>query len=250
MDANGNIEMIDYEKLKLASELSNKNDGEIYYAYQNKDGVFIQWVSLDQLILELESLIKPKPKYKVGDIVFYRNDLGIRSFRIDEINEDGELWYINRNNEGDYGDNEGSFDQYQESDLFPTRQALIEHQIQHWQNQLEDELEQHVSSYCEPLPAPQGIEACQKRYDHLFVRGKCYDCGFEEPDIQSNQSQVDVDRCQHEYESLICVDDSRIFRCLKCQQLKPVDCQHESDGLCYTSYPSHNKCVKCGDFYR
>lgn len=32
-------------------------------------------------------------------------------------------------------------------------------------------------------------------------------------------------------------------------QAKDV-CQHESDGMMYTSYPSKNKCIKCGEFYR
>lgn len=27
-------------------------------------------------------------------------------------------------------------------------------------------------------------------------------------------------------------------------------CNHESDGMCYTSNPPKNKCKKCGKFYR
>ena len=27
-------------------------------------------------------------------------------------------------------------------------------------------------------------------------------------------------------------------------------CHHEHDGMIYTSNPSQNKCVKCGEFYR
>ena len=73
-------------------------------------------------LIDKHKLTNPEPKYKVGSVVFFRNDLGIRSFRIDEIIDDGEVWYINRNHEGDYLDREGSFDQYSESELFPTRQ--------------------------------------------------------------------------------------------------------------------------------
>tara|TARA_R110000868_G_C10693842_1_gene748595 strand:+ start:233 stop:508 length:276 start_codon:yes stop_codon:yes gene_type:complete len=40
-------------------------------------------------------------------------------------------------------------------------------------------------------------------------------------DIQINQSQDDIDRCQHEH-----------------------------DGMIYTSNPPQNKCIKCGEFYR
>ena len=28
------------------------------------------------------------------------------------------------------------------------------------------------------------------------------------------------------------------------------ECQHESDGNCYTSYPATLKCKKCGEFYK
>lgn len=27
-------------------------------------------------------------------------------------------------------------------------------------------------------------------------------------------------------------------------------CKHESDGMCCTSEPPQNKCIKCGEFYR
>lgn len=28
-----------------------------------------------------------------------------------------------------------------------------------------------------------------------------------------------------------------------------IDCQHESDGNIYTSWPAQFKCIKCGEFY-
>ena len=44
-------------------------------------------------------------------------------------------------------------------------------------------------------------------------------CG-DENDIQINQHQVDIDRCQH-----------------------------ENDGMVYCSNPPKYKCLKCGEFY-
>jgi hypothetical protein len=46
-------------------------------------------------------------------------------------------------------------------------------------------------------------------------------CDKHRPDIQMNHSQDDVNRCQHEH-----------------------------DGMIYTSNPPQNKCIKCGEFYR
>lgn len=58
--------MIDYDKLKLVYELCEKTSIEISYAYKNKDSEFVAWVTLDQLLLELEELSQPEPKYKTG----------------------------------------------------------------------------------------------------------------------------------------------------------------------------------------
>lgn len=178
--------MIDYEKL-------GRLDGEELENYLN--GLVKYWedkVKETKELIAKHKLTKPEPKYKIGSVVFYRNDLRTSSFRIDEIIEDGELWYINRNDEGDCGDDEGNFDQYLESDLFPSRQALIEHQLQYWRAGLEDELEQHVSPYCEPFSTCckkcneefskcecNFKSECQPKHDHLWVRGKCHDCGAE-----------------------------------------------------------------------
>ena len=73
-----------------------------------------------------------------------------------------------------------------------------------------DELEQDVSPYCEPR-LPNSNECLSRRY-HLFVRGKCFDCGIEKED------------CQHEF----------------------------TDDKYWLNHPDDARrvCIKCGEFYR
>ncbi len=47
------------------------------------------------------------------------------------------------------------------------------------------------------------------------------DCDRHSPGINRNQVAFDIKRCQHEH-----------------------------DGMIYTSNPPQNKCIKCGEFYR
>lgn len=44
--------MIDYDKLKLAHELAEKQNIEVLYTYNNGLG-YVCWVTLDQLITEV-----------------------------------------------------------------------------------------------------------------------------------------------------------------------------------------------------
>jgi hypothetical protein len=143
--------MIDYEKLKLAIELC-RNSFTYYFLIefspiQDSDEINItlmnsasnrgdSMASLDDLIEKLQELIKHEPKYKIGDIVFFRNDIDIHEIRIDDIINDEEILYLYRNENGDYSDNISCFHQFEECDLFPTREALIEYQLEYWVNQL------------------------------------------------------------------------------------------------------------------
>lgn len=40
--------------------------------------------------------------------------------------------------------------------------------------------------------------------------------------------------------------------CDECDQISEnkTECEHESNGLMYTSMPPQFKCIKCGEFYR
>lgn len=119
--------MIDYEKLKLAHELAEKAGSYISYAYENKSGNFVNRVDLDQLILELKELTKTKPKYEVGQEVFALHRDQIIPFTIEKIDSQGtEYWYCFR-------ENEYQVNRFIETILYPTRQALIDAQIEYWQ---------------------------------------------------------------------------------------------------------------------
>jgi hypothetical protein len=114
--------MIDYDKLKLAHELAEKYDSEILYAYKSGDISYICWVTLEQLLLEMEELSITKCKYQVGQEVWRVNDeddpiqLIIKAIQPGSDNaylDDLDNWWV-------------------EEQLYPTREALIEAQIDYW----------------------------------------------------------------------------------------------------------------------
>lgn len=81
---------------------------------------------------EFISQDKPKPKYEVGSPVFYLDGNKIIEFIVKDVYFDGkEYSYI------DHVDNDGQFDVI-ESALYPSKQALIEAQIEMWQKMKEE----------------------------------------------------------------------------------------------------------------
>jgi hypothetical protein len=139
--------MIDYEKLILAQNLAKKiwdktklpiwiyhkwcPEGEVLILDTYEHGEFT-FKNVDGLINKLKELTKPEPKYKVGDIVYLLggDDNPIHSFKIDKIiNDHGDYWYVR------YIDYKGGeFDQWREDVLYPSREALIQSQIEYWQS--------------------------------------------------------------------------------------------------------------------
>jgi hypothetical protein len=213
--------VIDYDKLKIVSELCCSTDR--YYfdialgmhdgliALFDADNTADQFIcnpeSLDDLITKLKTLIQPEPKYKnmryePRDKVWRLNDeylphefvINGRSWEDQilylEISEDdGEMWWL-------------------ESELYPTKAQLIEAQITHWQSMLSEELEQHVSDYCSPKFEGQ---------------------------IQGFKSEPDPEYCN--------VSGARLG--------KREECEHEPNEHGYfLSDPIQFLCKKCGEFYR
>lgn len=192
---------IDYEKLRIAHELcaiykpANRlkltfiytNNGEIYYRLSLEPASLDYECScIEEVIEKLQSLVKPEPKYKMDQEVWINDHDSPTYFFINDITFQYSFYEYNG--------------RYSEKLLFPTRESLIENQIEYWQS-----LRAEIITECK----------------HLWNRGTCFDCGAEKecrhkPDIQSNQSQVDVDGCQHESASEACLSNPPWYKCLKC----------------------------------
>jgi len=279
--------MIDYEKLKTCHELVEKiRLGKFHMTFSEHDGDEYRFYaplcdnfytnSLDELLEHLRELSEPEPKYKVGDKVWMVYCDEPKAFTISNVVN--AKYYLD-----DY-----PVGMVYESELFPTRQALIQHQLQYWAKLMQEEcthpnkyLQQDGKFDCDDC-GMVGIAMGQPFEGE--IKGFGYDGYQITPYIQSNQPQVDVDGCQHglivaecnlcrpspfvaelgrpmaEEEINLFKKPSKIIPCSEpdIQSNQPqinVDrCQHESDGKAYTvsglSEADISKCVKCGEFYR
>jgi len=215
--------MIDYEKIAQAHELCLNTNYLFIVEFGWDDSPYInyyeqlkgsryhlgQFKSFDDLIAKLRELTKPEPKYKVNQLLWLQCDDIVRSFVVEKIYfDEGDCIY--------YG---GEWDIY-EKDLFPTRQALIEHQIGYWAKMERDNSPENW------MP---------ERYIEAYI---------DESDTQTTQSQVDVE-CQH---------DGSVSKAINNIGLDPFvgdKCrQHESDVLTYSKTLCTHRCIKCGEFYR
>lgn len=131
---------IDYEKLKIAHELHflyakqnncsptfsmiiNRNGGNypVKYEVGLKDNWGLEYIDLDDLIAKLKELTQPKPKYEVGQKVWVVDTYG-QSYHteIDDIDGSDGTYFINEER------------WYSEGEIYPSREALIEAQIEYW----------------------------------------------------------------------------------------------------------------------
>lgn len=186
--------MIDYEKLKIAHEYAEKlskitecstHIKIIHFTHFNpvfilidssKDMDELEFNNLDDLITKLQELTKPEPKYELGNRVWYQYHgkpfganivfVGNEEYEIDDSkNNNGKTWFT-------------------ETELYPTKQALIEAQIEYWSSQLDT---------------------------------RC----VLSPDIKINQHEVDIDRCQHESSRILRLSDGGDGLChydVKCKK--------------------------------
>ncbi len=195
--------MIDYEKLKIAHELvSNMSTHYLVHIIGHKghEYTIVDWIPdmpdwnykiLDDLISKLQELTKPKCKYEVGQEVWRVDDESKPwSFVISGVDHEKETLFLE--------DALVEHDMWWlEEQLYPTREALILAQIDYWKNLLAEELEQHVSSYCEPK--------CQHSWINRTsdLRKLCEHC-FE------------VEKCQHESDGLDYLSFPPKANCKKC----------------------------------
>lgn len=137
--------MIDYQKLQEALEIVEKMDakasvevcfytcGEPKYVFNapTSDDCFCV-NSVNELVKKLRELTQPEPRYKVGDKVWYFQDSEINEFTVDGFRQ--------QNNHVEYtihGHGRG-LTWRKETDLYPSREALIESQIEYWQSMAEE----------------------------------------------------------------------------------------------------------------
>lgn len=187
--------MIDYEKLKLADALAKKTDG-FYFAcdYSNKFGVSSiilchnesydeNVTNIDDLITKLQQLTQPKPKYEAGQYVWFKNNQDkIIMASVLSAHYVSDVYRYKITTE----DNENIF--RAEYALFPSREALIEAQIEYWTCLKNDDLstrpdDRLMTSSCEGeviYKANQCLHGC--KWDGILLSrnpnlGKCRECG-------------------------------------------------------------------------
>lgn len=190
--------MIDYEKLKraheLASILSVIDKYPVYisarlfhefsmYRLQSRDiedNEESHFEKIDDLITKLEELTKPEPKFKVGQKVWWFargcDEQLVESLVTEVLNSDDGFSYLSRDMD------DGGMGGHSESKLYPTREALIQSQIAHWQELLEPK------ASCCSIHAG-GDEECKKECEHepsaskwvspadMIEKFKCKKCG-------------------------------------------------------------------------
>lgn len=181
--------MIDYKKLEKVHALYPEGylkiipifdrNGALYamnYSMEIEGAMPDYFFEIDTLITTLEELVKQEPKFKLKQEVWFLHHENIEKGFIDTINTYNgcNIYHLITD------DNEGF--QIGEGLLFPTRQALIEHQLQYWQKLYNEALDDH---------------------------------GIYRPDIQLNESQ-DVDRCSHESDGNIYTSCPPQNKCIKC----------------------------------
>lgn len=147
--------MIDYQKLKLAHELADKlklsyimtlrNHGHLFPSYDikleynynaesNSFSEIIEHKDLNAIIQKLTELTQTNPKYAVGQEVWMLDTLsGLRKAQIISISSNvkltGAISYKVKQEDG------GQTTCW-EKGIFPTKQALIEAQIEYWKSLL------------------------------------------------------------------------------------------------------------------
>ncbi len=188
---------------------------------------------IDDLIQKLQELSQPKTKYKVGDEVWMIEYDEPKSFIIDSVC--GLKYYLYKHD----------FGLVKQSELYPTKSALIEAQIKYWIDELKK-----LPEF--PSLTGQCSVGCNENHRPPF-EGPIK--GFNHP--ADNLEKVE---CQHEPEMDIGKDDrpryikSKNPKCMHCGEFYKVGCEHESDGKMYGAMewgaPRSFRCKKCGEFYR
>ena len=205
------LTMIDFEKLKEAHELCEKYSKEVkvahriavlYYAYEKPPNYSLhsfcempheQFDCLDALLEKLHELTRPKPKYEVGQkvFVFFKLSDEIEQYIISNTEYDEKIKSYIYELEG-VSINLKCTEEY----VYPSREALIEAQIQYW-TKLQ-------------IDAISSSKICQKCGMQRLKDGVCWatNCGHKDQN-EDNLEMVPKfegevkgfnDKCEHEPE--------------------------------------------------
>ena len=168
--------MIDYNKIKLAHQLTEKikyglftirhsdHDGTNYYFECPGQCEHIKFYSddIDDMLEKLKCLLSPpkNQKYEIGQMVWYSVDVDIFAFTITGI-----YWDVDAN-DWMY---EGKDDAMSESHLFLSAEELIQSQIKYWHTKYQERCsvtcnhEPHIIYFDSPNPTFQ-CNKCGKVY--------------------------------------------------------------------------------------
>ncbi len=172
--------MIDYEKLKLAYELVEKSSTHFIVhtvsgkypneftisSWDNNEEVICD--NLDHLITKLCQLTHPKAKYQPGDKVWIQTNLVIIEVVVSEINQiqDG-YYFLNSIISPSVG-----FTAH-EDDIYPTKQSLIEAQIEYWQKLRDEPVTEYL---CDKVATDCQHESNGLTYMTNPPQNKCLKC--------------------------------------------------------------------------
>lgn len=276
--------MIDYNKLKMAHELAHQAKIDLVTTVRTfEDGdcrlsaaiTGLQHTNdIDGIIDKLKELTKPEPKYALGDKVWIIDyEHGPVETMICEIDTASrEMYYENEYQEW-----------REENELYPSRQALIEDQVDYWIS-LSDKSATEI--LCEKIE-----DDAQKRFNEIIgeskmcpecgkkgmSEGRCWneECRYMEPEecehdeyIAVNGNPMDCEpvckHCNDVGETQIVTPSGKFTDpepCIYCQD--KYECEHcgeaeliplplASTDLSVSVHVADNiiKCKKCGEFYR
>lgn len=218
--------MIDYEKLKLAHNLYPQgylkiipifdNNGELEYmnySIEIQGQISDYFFTIDDLIAKLKELTRPKHKYHIGQEVWYTWNDEIKSSKIEELE-------IDAYNKPMYTTDANYH--LKEQHLYPTKESLIDAQINYWLELVSDAVRDEMNGYKSNVP------------DYSICRMEEY-----QDHTEDNLEKV----CKHAW-----IGGDAYKFCYHCKIVK--SCDHEDDGNIYASNPPQNKCKKCGEFYK
>lgn len=200
--------MIDYDNLKKCHELAEKifehfaielfivhgylgrESGVLKYNYNHQTMGWddeIKFPNIEYLLHELQKLTKPKPKYKVGQLVWHNTEEDEpTSFVVMSISQDQN---------GEYGyhaglDYKSQRQAWIEEHLYPTRQDLIESQIEYWLSLSE---KSPTEILCGEI-----VEHWQQRLADSDDSPRC------EPDSDDSNQRKPCPNAHEFYEKLVC----------------------------------------------